>query len=228
MGLTSARETTSGANHHIFPRWTNRLREASALMVIGGLVYAIVLLTLLFGPQSSAIGYAPEQPVPYSHALHAGDLGLDCRYCHTTVTSESHAALPPAGTCMNCHRMVRTDSEKLALVRESAATGVPVPWVRVHDLPDFVFFNHSAHVTAGVGCESCHGRVDRMEVVRQVEELTMGWCLDCHRDPDLHLRPSEAVTVMNWNAPEDPLVLGQRLRQEHDVTPSTDCSTCHR
>ncbi len=144
--------------------------------------------------RATDVGYAPEQPVPYSHALHAGQLGIDCRYCHNTVETAAHAAVPPTQTCMNCHAAIRKESEKLIPVRASYATGMPIPWVRVHDLPDYVYFNHSAHVRRGVGCVSCHGRVDTMEVVYQAEPLSMGWCLDCHRNPERHLRPVEFVT----------------------------------
>ncbi len=212
----------------VFPPWTNQLRGLVPMLAIGGLVYAAVIATLVFGPAHSAIGYAPEQPVPYSHALHAGELGLDCRYCHNTVETSARAALPPAATCMNCHQSVKTESEALAPVRESFASGMPIPWVRVHDLPDFVYFNHSAHLTAGVGCVSCHGRVDRMEVVRQEQGLTMGWCLDCHRAPETHLRPRATITDLDWEPTEDPAELGARLRAERGVEPSTNCSTCHR
>jgi hypothetical protein len=170
----------------------------------------------------------PEQPVPYSHALHVGQLGMDCRYCHTTVETAAFAALPPTQTCMNCHLQIRAESPKLLAVRESHASGLPVRWVKVHDLPDYVYFDHSAHVARGVGCVECHGRVDRMEVVSQVEPMSMAWCLDCHRDPDRHLRPVEFVTRLDWVPPGDPAVLGRALREENNINPSTDCSTCHR
>ena len=212
----------------IFPKWTNRLRELSAVLALGGLVYAVVLFTVLFSPQTSAVGYAPEQPVAYSHALHAGDLDVDCRYCHTSVETSARANLPPTATCMNCHATIKTESEALALVRESHETGEAIPWVAVHDLPDFVFFNHAGHIQSGVGCVSCHGRVDRMEIVEQVEPLTMGWCLSCHRDPDANIRPKEFVTDMEWVAEGDPAVLGAELRRTHDINPSTNCTTCHR
>jgi hypothetical protein len=212
----------------VFPRWTNWLRGASAVFVSGGTVYAVVLLALYFSPQTSAVGYAPVQPVPYSHALHAGELGLDCRYCHTTVADHAHANIPPTQTCMNCHAKIRTDSRALLPVRESHATGMPLKWVRVHDLPDFVYFDHGAHIKAGVGCVSCHGRVDRMEVVRQARPLSMGWCLDCHRHPEARLRPPELVTAMDWQPDEDPVEYGRRLRRLNGINPSTDCSTCHR
>ena len=220
--------TNNSGELFVFPPWTNRLREFSALLVVGGLLYVTVLLTILFSPRTSAIGYAPEQPVPYSHALHVGELGLDCRYCHTTVERAAHANLPPTQTCMNCHQQIRAASEALQPVRDSHASGLPIPWKRVHDLPDFVFFDHSAHLTAGVGCVSCHGRVDRMEVVRQEKPLSMGWCLECHRQPDAHLRPQEFLTILDWQPQEDPVEIGRQLRQQHDISPSIDCSTCHR
>ena len=179
-------------------------------------------------PRTTDVGYSPVQPVPFSHALHAGDLGIDCRYCHNTVEIAADAAVPPTATCMNCHSMIATDSAKLLPVRESAASGLPIRWVRVHDLPDYAYFDHSAHVSRGVGCVSCHGRIDRMEVVYQAERLSMGWCLECHRRPEPHLRPREAITDLDWTSSEDPSVLGAELRERNNINPSTDCSTCHR
>lgn len=211
-----------------FPKWTWILRPAVAIAAVGGALYAIVVVAFGFSPQATDVGYAPLQPVAYSHALHVGQLGMDCRYCHTAVESAAHAAVPPTQTCMNCHAMVRANSEKLIPVRESYATGMPVEWVRVHDLPDFVYFNHSAHVRRGVGCVSCHGRIDTMEVVTQVESLSMGWCLECHRNPEPHLRPLEYVTRLDWVPTEDQLVLGRRLREENNINPPQDCNTCHR
>jgi hypothetical protein len=172
------------------------------------------------------IGYQPEQPVPYSHARHAGELGLDCRYCHNTVEKSARAAIPPAATCMNCHSQVLTEDPRLVPIRQAYADGTPVRWVRVHDLPDYVYFNHSAHVTRGVGCETCHGRIDTAVKVAQEVPLTMGWCLDCHREPDKNLRKPENVTVMGYK-PETPDE-GTRVRKEYNINPPTDCSTCHR
>jgi menaquinone reductase, multiheme cytochrome c subunit len=211
-----------------FPKWTNSLRPVIGALLVLGPAYVVVLLALGGSPQAMAVGYQPQQPVPYSHALHAGKLGIDCRYCHTTVEVAAHAAVPPTQTCMNCHAKIRAESPELLPVRESYATGLPVPWVRVHDLPDYVYFNHSAHVRRGVGCVECHGRVDTMEVVTQVERLSMGWCLDCHRHPDRHLRPPEMATRMDWVPPEDPEVYGRQLREAGNINPSTDCWTCHR
>ncbi|MCP4549813.1 MAG: cytochrome c3 family protein [bacterium] len=212
----------------VFPRWTNRLVELSIVLVVGGLIYATVLITGVFSPENSAIGYAPVQPVPYSHAVHAGELDIDCRYCHTGVETGAQATLPPASTCMNCHKYIKLESELLEPVRLAVETGEPIRWIRVHDLPDFTFFNHAGHIQSGVGCVSCHGRVDNMEVVEQVERLTMGWCLDCHRDPDSELRPEALVTAMDWHPEGDPAVLGGKLRAEGEIDPSTDCNTCHR
>jgi hypothetical protein len=213
---------------YVFPKWTNFLRPALAIVLGAVPIYTIAIVYFGFSPGTRSVGYQPEQPVPYSHAVHAGELGIDCRYCHTSVESAAHATIPPTQTCMNCHKLIRTESEKLAPVRNSYETGLPVEWVRVHNLPDFVYFDHSAHVRRGVGCVSCHGRVDKMEVVSQVEPLTMGWCLECHRDPDRHLRPVEYITQLDWVPEDDALTLGRRLRDEKNIHPSDDCSTCHR
>ncbi len=219
---------TKSDDMFVFPKWTNQLRELSGVLALGGLVYAVVLITGVFSPENSAMGYAPVQNVPYSDEVHPSDLGIDCRYCHTSVETTAKANIPPTATCMNCHKYIKTESDQLALVRKSAETGVPIPWVRVHDLPDFVYFNHAGHIQSGVGCISCHGRVDRMEVVEQVEDLTMGWCLTCHRNPDDRLRPKAMVTDMDWKSAVDPAVLGAELCREHEIDPSTYCATCHR
>ncbi|MBX3727949.1 MAG: cytochrome c3 family protein [Candidatus Sumerlaeia bacterium] len=174
------------------------------------------------------VGYAPIQPVPFSHEVHAGQLGLDCRYCHSSVERSAHAGIPPTSTCMNCHASIGTTVETLDLVRTSFAEGTPIPWIKVHDLPDYAYFDHSAHVAAGVGCASCHGRVDQMGVVTQVQPLSMGWCLDCHRDPTPHLRPPEAVTRMDWVPTDGWMSLGSGQASHPGVFASTDCSTCHR
>lgn len=195
-------------------------------------IFAVTIVTYGFSPAATDVGYMPTQPVPYSHAVHAGKLGMDCRYCHTTVETAAHAAVPPTQTCMGCHTALRADSPRLEAVRQSFATGLPVNWVRVHDLADFVYFNHSAHVSRGVGCVSCHGRVDRMEVVYQKQPLSMAWCLECHRNPEPHLRPVEFVTKMDFDASADlgltQAELGAKLRRELNINPSVDCSTCHR
>lgn len=212
----------------LFPPWTNLIRPLLGIVLVTAPLYLVLLVWLGGSPKTTDVGYQPVQPVAFSHALHAGELGLDCRYCHTTVEQAAFAAIPPTQTCMNCHAQVRANSPKLISVRESYATGRPIPWVKVHDLPDYVFFDHSAHVTRGVACVSCHGRVDRMEVVTQVQPLSMGWCLDCHRNPDPHLRPPEMATVMDWTPPEDPARYGRSLREARAIAPSVDCATCHR
>ncbi|MEE8452186.1 MAG: cytochrome c3 family protein [Thermoguttaceae bacterium] len=211
-----------------FPEWIDRTRPLMGALAAIVPLYLVGIVYYGGSPQTTDVGYAPVQPVPFSHALHAGDLGIDCRYCHNTVEIAADAAVPPTATCMNCHSMIATDSPKLLPVRESAASGLPVRWVRVHDLPDFVYFDHSAHVSRGVGCVSCHGRIDRMEVVYQAERLSMGWCLECHRHPEPHLRPPDAITDLDWTSAENPAVLGAGLREKNNINPSTDCSTCHR
>jgi hypothetical protein len=211
-----------------FPPWIDRVRPLAGVVLGVAPIYLVFLVYYTGSPETTDVGYAPEQPVPFSHRLHAGELGMDCRYCHNTVERAAHAAVPPTATCMNCHAMIATDSEKLALVRQSAATGSPIPWVRVHDLPDYVYFDHSIHLAKGVSCVSCHGRVDTMDVVTQVETLSMSWCLECHRNAEPHLRPLERITELGWVPDEARDVLGARLRKQYDVNPSTDCSTCHR
>jgi hypothetical protein len=217
-------------NPFVFPRWANKTRALAGVLLGGAPVYLTFLLWYGASPKATDVGYAPEQPVPYSHALHAGQLGLDCRYCHNTVEQAAHAAVPPTETCMNCHKSIWTKSPKLEPVRTSWETDAPIAWAKVHDLPDYVYFNHSAHVTRGVGCVTCHGRVDQMDVVFQKEPLSMSWCLTCHRNPEPHLRPPEEVTNMSWQPPAgaDPAQYGTMLREKNHLNPPTDCSTCHR
>jgi hypothetical protein len=213
----------------IFPEWTVTLQKWIRVLVLGAPIYLITLIHFGVSAEAIRIGYQPTQPVPYSHALHVGEMGMDCRYCHNTVERSAKAAVPPAATCMNCHKSLHTTSPRLEPVRDSFENDTPLKWVRVHDLPDYVFFNHSAHVTRGVGCESCHGRIDLMGEVYQAKPLTMMWCLDCHRAPEKHLRPVEEVTTMGYQPVDgDQLTVGERLRKEKDINPSTDCSTCHR
>jgi hypothetical protein len=217
-------------NLFVFPRWANKTRALAGMLLGGAPIYLTFLIWYGASPKTTDVGYEPAQPVPYSHALHAGQLGLDCRYCHNTVEQAAHAAIPPTDTCMNCHARIHTKSDKLALVRESHVSNNPVEWIKVHDLPDYVYFNHSAHVTRGVGCVTCHGRIDQMEEVYQHEPLSMGWCLDCHREPEKNLRPPEEVTNMAWAPPDgaDPVAYGKMLRAKNNLNPPTDCSTCHR
>ena len=171
------------------------------------------------------------QPVPYSHRLHAGELGLDCRYCHTGVEESALAGLPTAPTCMNCHNAVKPQSTLLAAVREAADSGEALPWVRVHRLPDHVFFNHAAHVVRGVACDTCHGRVDTMETVRHEQALSMAFCVDCHRAPDASLRDPALATTLGWVHPGGPAAQraeGARLAREWKIKAPVACSGCHR
>jgi hypothetical protein len=214
----------------VFPRWANTTVRVAGAILLSAPVYLTALVWYGASPKTTDVGYAPEQPVPYSHALHAGELGLDCRYCHTTVENAAHAAVPPTETCMNCHQRVKTRSPRLEPLRSSALTGNSLAWTKVHDLPDYVYFDHSVHVNKGVGCVECHGRIDTMEVVYQHETLSMGWCLDCHREPDIHLREPAQVTNMLYEPPlgETKLAHGHKLRGDSDINPPLDCSTCHR
>jgi menaquinone reductase, multiheme cytochrome c subunit len=224
-----------------FSPWVNRLITASIPVLGVGACYAVGVLAYGVSPRTTNVGYSPKQPIPYSHALHVGELKLDCRYCHTTVDKAAYAAIPPTSVCSNCHSAsdsngtapttaVHTASRKLLPLRESQATGKPILWQKIHDLADFVYFDHSAHVNRGVGCISCHGRVDKMEQVYQAEPLSMSWCLECHRHPEPNLRPLDSVTDMEWQpaADESREQVGARLRKELNINPSTNCSTCHR
>jgi hypothetical protein len=225
----------SGEGRLLFPRWINFILPLAAAGVIGGALYVPTLFALGGSPSTTAVGYAPLQPVPYSHALHAGKLGLDCRYCHNTVEKTPFAALPATQTCMNCHTAIFPDDPVLKPIRDSWTTGEPVHWVKVHNLPQYVYFNHAAHVNHGVGCIECHGRIDQMDVVAQQKPLSMGWCIECHRAPESHLRPKDVrITDMDWTPPADTAEadrLGKQLKADyhiHDAAYMTSCYTCHR
>lgn len=265
----------------MFPRWANLLLPLALIGGLGAAAYVPVVVYLGFSPSATDVGYSPEQPVPYSHALHVGELGLDCRYCHTAVTEAGFANIPNTQTCMNCHSYIRvanpdgTSNKKLeplfdawdgtwrqrGAVYSSPPTdkprveGKPVEWVKVHDLPDFAYFNHQAHTTKGIGCISCHGRIDQMEVVYQAKPLSMSWCLDCHREPEKNLRPADQLTNMSWTIAKldqtNPDIaaevrkengiqgtgeitqtqLGTYLKKKMEIRDRhymTSCSTCHR
>lgn len=252
-----------------FPKWVDRIISVLPILAVAGVLYIGAVALYACSPETTDVGYAPIQPVPYSHKLHAGELKIDCRYCHNTVDEAAFAAVPPTKTCLNCHSPVdpvsgqpaltaiHSKSEKLEKIRESAANGTPVAWTKVHDLPDYSYFNHSAHVTKGVSCVQCHGRVDQMEVVTQVKTLAMGWCLECHRNPAGNLWPAEHVTDLDWAADksEDELeAIGTEIAKSWQIPPyvdqptvippdaddivpdikhpvinhNTNCSTCHR
>ena len=174
--------------------------------------------------------YTLDQPVPFSHEHHVGGLGIDCRYCHTGVTQSTMAGIPPTHTCMTCHSQLYTNTRMLAPVRESLADQRPIHWNKVNRLPEYVYFDHSIHVAKGVGCTTCHGSVDRMPLMRQAAPLTMGWCLDCHRDPAPNLRPEQAIFDPDWSAPSDQRAQGQMLAEHYHINSAhlTDCSVCHR
>lgn len=213
----------------LFPRWSNAIMPLVAVVGAIAPLYIVFLLAYAWSPKTIEVGYRPTQPVPYSHALHVGQLGLDCRYCHTDVDRAAQANLPATQTCMNCHTQVQKDSVKLKPVRDSYASGLSVHWARVHDLPDYSYFDHSAHVNRGVSCVECHGRVDQMEVVQKAAPMSMGWCLECHRDPTDHLRPVERITQLGWDQRTE-MTKDERdaLKALYHISPSENCSTCHR
>jgi menaquinone reductase, multiheme cytochrome c subunit len=210
------------------PAWLDRTRPLLGMGAVASAVYLVGIFYYGGSPETWRVGYSPKQPIAFSHALHAGQLGMDCRYCHTTVEGAAMAAVPPSATCMNCHEKIAPESRKLLALRDTFATEAAIPWTRVHDLPDYVYFNHSAHVTRGVSCVSCHGRVDQMDQVYVAKPLSMAWCLDCHRNPEPNLRPPEFVTDLNWVPEDDAVETGKRVRDQLHINPSTSCSTCHR
>ncbi|HVS03376.1 MAG TPA: cytochrome c3 family protein [Thermoanaerobaculia bacterium] len=212
----------------VFPEWVNRvpLYLLAAVAVLGGLVTLGVWYYA--SPEFTDVGYRPQQPVAFSHRLHAGELEISCLYCHTTVERAAVASVPPTQTCMNCHQLVGRDLESLEPVRASAASGRPIFWKRVHKVPEYAYFPHAPHVAAGVGCSSCHGDVAAMDRVMQVAPLSMGWCLDCHRDPTPHLRAEDEVTDTAWEPPSDQATVGARLLAERRLAPPEDCGACHR
>jgi len=214
---------------HISTNTLSRITIFGAIFIIGALLWIIAELNR--SSYNTGAYVAREQPVQFSHKHHVSDDGIDCRYCHTTVETSSFAGIPSTKTCMNCHSQIFADSPYLEPVRESWRTGRPIRWVRVHDLPDFVYFNHSIHVNKGVGCATCHGRVDQMPLVWQAESLQMEWCLDCHRQPERFLRPREEVFNMQWQPPRNQLEEGRKLAQQYNVRSVNDlisCYTCHR
>jgi hypothetical protein len=210
-----------------------RVRQAAVGLVAGVGLFVVGWYYWAL-PSYTRVGFEPEQPVPFSHQLHAGQLGLDCRYCHQAVFESPHATVPTSQTCMNCHdprkANVKGTSPLLAAVRDSYDSGRPVEWRRVHKLPDYAYFNHAVHVNKGVSCVECHGKVNEMKVVRHDKPLSMGWCLKCHDDPSRSLRPVDEVTNLEW-APsggqtrED---IGREIQKELQVNAPNNCQSCHR
>lgn len=215
---------------NIFPKWSNSvpLKVLIAIAVLG--VVMVALVYYYFTPSYARVGYAPTQPVSFDHSLHAGQLGIDCRYCHTHVEQSRHSTVPPTSTCMNCHNQIRSESDALELVRRSHESGEAIPWIRVHEVPDFVYFDHSVHVNRGVSCYECHGQVNEMEVVRHDQSFSMGWCLECHREPEKHLRPPEEIYNLDWRAESEEAQIEMGVEFVHDwnVNPPLSCSACHR
>jgi hypothetical protein len=204
----------------------------SKVSIVAGGVFvtflAWVVVTLSWSGYVTGQGVVVDQPVQFSHAHHVGSMGIDCRYCHTTVEESPFANIPPTKTCMNCHSQIWTNAPILEPVRASFRDNTPLEWTRVHDLPDFVYFNHSIHVNKGVGCTTCHGQVDRMPLMWQEKSLQMEWCLDCHRNPERYVRPREAVFRVDYVAPPDQAELGKQLVAEYQIQKLESCSTCHR
>lgn len=211
----------------IFPKWSNYVVPLLLLKAVLGLCFVTFVVFVWFSPDNLEVGYQPEQPIKYSHKLHAGQLAIDCRYCHYTVDKAAAAAIPPTEVCMNCHRFVKTDSPEIQKIAKSYEENKPIEWVKVHMLPDYVYFNHNRHVNSGVSCVSCHGRVDQMEVVYQAKSLSMGWCLDCHRNVTGKLRYRELVTDLAWKHKEAKLITEWAVKN-YRVAPREDCNTCHR
>ena len=213
----------------IFHRSANTIAKVS----IFGAVFFIAALLGLFdkvnrSPGMTQARVARAQPLQFSHERHVAGNGIDCRYCHTSVEESSFAGIPPTKTCMNCHSEIFSGSPYLEPVRESFRSDRSIEWTRVHDLPDFVYFNHSIHVNKGVGCTTCHGQVDRMPLMWQEKSLQMEWCIDCHRNPEQYVRPRSAVFSVDYVAPSNQLELGRRLVAQYNIQKLTSCSTCHR
>jgi len=214
----------------IFPKKSNKapLQIVIALLIIGGTITAG--FTYYFTPKYSRVGYQPIQPVPFDHSVHAGELGIDCRYCHSQVEKTGHSNVPSTNTCMNCHNQVLPLSSKLQLVRDSFASEETIPWVKIHKLPDYVYFNHSVHVNRGISCYECHGQVNQMEEVHHAKSFSMAFCIECHRKPEEKMRPLDQITNLNWR-PESmaaQLKFGNEMKEHWKVNPPISCSGCHR
>lgn len=215
----------------IFHPSTNPIAKVTIFGAVG--IVGIILMLLYFfyrSPYETQVGVVQPQPVQFSHEHHVAGLGIDCRYCHTSVEDSSFAGIPPTHTCMTCHSQIWNDSPMLAPVRQSYETGQPLVWSRVHDVPDFVYFNHGIHVQKGVGCSSCHGNVSQMPLMYKAEPMTMEWCLECHREPERYLRPLAEIYTTDWEPHSDQLAVGADLLQEYGIVKErlTDCYICHR
>ena len=213
----------------LFPESINIIAR---VILLGGILILAGLAGLLYvfvkSPYVTEVGVAKPQPIPFSHKQHVGGLGLDCRYCHATVEETAFAAIPPTETCMGCHRQVAAESSALEPLRTSAENNQPLQWIRVHNLADYVYFNHSIHINKGIGCESCHGRVDQMPVIAKAEPLQMDWCLACHRAPERFVRPHDQIFAMGWQPPSDFDSLKLITEYGINVEQLDGCSVCHR
>ncbi|RAP23505.1 cytochrome C [Candidatus Marinamargulisbacteria bacterium SCGC AG-343-K17] len=211
----------------IFPKWANFLPVIALVTIVAILGTVVHLFWYWFSPKHLNVGYQPKQPIPFSHAVHVETVGLDCRYCHSNVDKAAHSNIPATETCMNCHKQIKTESKHIKKLTKYYESGEPIEWVKVHMLPDYAYFNHSAHVNVGVSCVQCHGQVNKMDVVYQAKPLSMGWCLECHREPEKYLWPKEKITDLDWR-PKDQVQLGLELKEKYNVNPGEDCSVCHR
>jgi hypothetical protein len=213
----------------IFHPSTNTISRVS---IYGAVILLVALVTALAEINRSSyvteVGVARAQPVPFSHKHHVSGIGIDCRYCHTSVEDSPFAGIPPTKTCMNCHSQIWAESPMLEPIRESLKTDKSIAWTRVHNLPGFVYFDHSIHVKKGIGCVTCHGRVDEMPLMWRENTLYMEWCLECHREPERFVRPREYVFSMDWQRPDNQTTLGRKLVEEYRIEKLTSCSTCHR
>ena len=213
---------------YVFPKSANYVHFYLGAGTFFFVLCLIGIIWYWFSPKHLNVGYQPEQPIPYSHRLHVGELGIDCRYCHSQVEKAAHASIPSTETCLNCHRVIKKDSPHILKLREAHAQNKPIEWVRIHRLPDHAYFDHSAHINKGVSCVSCHGRIDQMDIVYQAKSLSMGWCLECHRNPEEFVRPKGDVTKMDWEPGKDQVELGKELVLKHNIHPREDCAVCHR
>ena len=219
-------DTTTSILAKYADRWLRLIAVAGGLSLIA----VVAVVWYYFTPKYTRVGYQPTQPAPFSHEFHVGQLGMSCRYCHTHVDQAPHSNVPATQTCMNCHLRVKSQSPLLAEVRNSWVSGTPVRWNQVHRLPDYAYFNHAVHINRGVSCQSCHGQINEMKVVYHAEPLSMGWCLECHRNPAPHLRPRDEVYNLDWKPEfsETALEIGQRLQEELQINPPETCQGCHR
>jgi len=220
----------------IFPKWTNQLPRN---VIIGAVLLGAGVVAgsaYYFTPKYSRVGYQPQQPVAFPHSVHVTQLGLDCRYCHNAVEKSWYSNIPATSVCMNCHSVVLKDDPRLALVRDSYASGKPIPWIQIHKMPDYVYFNHSVHVNRGVSCVECHSRIDEMDEVYHAKPLSMKFCLDCHRNPAPHLRALDKITDLAWQpaalipreVEQAKLDNGKKIMADWHVQSLQNCSTCHR